>query len=68
VAIVWLEESHLTKKGGLDEFDTKKPFGEYAMLGAWAGSQFAKEHINDHQSLLRINDYKWLEQKFKEIE
>lgn len=48
--------------------DPKKPFGEYAMLGAWAGSQFAKENINDHQTLLRINDYKWLEQKFKEIE
>jgi hypothetical protein len=48
--------------------DANKPFGEYAMLGAWSGSQYAKENINDHQALLRINDYKWLEQKFKEIE
>jgi len=47
--------------------DVEKPFGEYAMLGAWSGSQFAKENINDYQALLKINDYKWLEQKFKEM-
>ena len=47
--------------------DTTKPFGEYAMLGAWSGSQFAKENIDNHQTLLKINDYKWLEQQFKEI-
>ena len=47
--------------------DVNKPFGEFAVLGSWSGSQYAKENKDNHSALLKINDYKWLEKRFKEI-
>lgn len=43
-----------------------KLFGEYAIKGALAGRKFGSENINDIQMLSKINDWKWLENKFSE--
>ena len=45
--------------------DVKKPFGEFAVLGAWSGSQYAKENKDNQTALLKINDYQWLKKTFK---
>jgi hypothetical protein len=45
--------------------DVEKPFGEFAVLGAWSGSQYAKENKDNHAALLQINDYAWLKKTFK---
>ena len=47
--------------------DVNKPFGEFSVLGSWSGTQYAKENKDNHNALLKINDYKWLEKRFKEI-
>jgi hypothetical protein len=49
------------------ESSTEREFGEYASLGALQGYNYAKEFLNDQKSLLKINDYEWLEQQFKEL-
>jgi len=49
------------------ESDVGQPFGSYAVSGAQCGTQFAKDNINDQSTLLKINDYDWLEQQFKNI-
>jgi hypothetical protein len=49
------------------ESDVGRPFGSYAVSGAQCGTQFAKNNINDQSTLLKINDYDWLEQQFKNI-
>jgi hypothetical protein len=43
-----------------------KPFGKYAIEGAKAGVEFAKQYKNDHQMLKKINDRNWLKEKFNE--
>jgi hypothetical protein len=43
-----------------------KPFGKYAIEGAKAGVEFAKQYKNDHQMLKKINDRDWLKEKFNE--
>ena len=45
--------------------DVEKPFGEFAVLGAWSGSQYAKENKDNQTALLKINDYQWLKKTFK---
>jgi hypothetical protein len=47
--------------------DAEQPFGSYAVSGAQCGTKFAKDNINDQSMLLKINDYDWLEQQFKNI-
>jgi hypothetical protein len=47
------------------ESDLEKEFGEYAALGASHAYDYAKEFLNDQKALLKINDYEWLEQQFK---
>ena len=47
--------------------DVEKPFGEFAVLGAWSGSQYAKENKDNQTALLKINDYQWLKKTFKEM-
>jgi hypothetical protein len=42
----------------------RKPFGEYAILGANAGYQYAKEHAGNTNALSKINDYDWLQDQF----
>jgi hypothetical protein len=49
------------------ESSPEKDFGEYAALGASHAYDYAKEFLNDQRALLRINDYEWLEQQFKEL-
>lgn len=50
-----------TKKG------KSKKFGQYAIEGARAGINFAKENINDMKLLQKINDYDWLKLEFERI-
>jgi hypothetical protein len=44
-----------------------RPFGKYAISGARAGKKYGEENIQNVEALNMINDYAWLEQKFKEI-
>jgi hypothetical protein len=41
-----------------------KPFGKYAIAGAEAGYQYAKNNANDYAELTNINDYEWLQKQF----
>ena len=43
----------------------RKPFGEYAIQGANAGYQYAKEHVGNNDALTKINDYNWLREQFE---
>jgi hypothetical protein len=49
------------------ESNPEREFGEYAAQGALHAYNYAKEFLNDQKALLRINDYEWLEQQFKEL-
>ena len=44
----------------------KRPYGEYAILGAEQGGEFGKTYQNDKSALKMINDFEWLERKFEE--
>lgn len=44
-----------------------RPFGEYAIAGAIAGKTFGTEKQNAPQELIKINDFKWLEDQFNGI-
>ena len=57
----------INKMTSLNKWLTKgksKPFGKYAIDGATAGYQYAKENLNDTSAMLKINDYKWLQTEF----
>jgi hypothetical protein len=41
-------------------------FGEYAIKGANAGREYGTKHAGDEDALSKINDYDWLNKKFKE--
>jgi hypothetical protein len=41
-------------------------FKEAARAGAQAGTVYAKENINKPVRLAKINDYEWLENRYKE--
>jgi hypothetical protein len=41
-----------------------KPFGKYAIAGAEAGYQYAKNNANNYTELTKINNYEWLQQQF----
>jgi hypothetical protein len=43
-----------------------RPYGEYAILGAEEGYRYARDNKDDQLALVNINDYSWLEKKFKE--
>ena len=47
------------------ESDTTRPFGTYAILGAQAAYRYARENELDHSALLKINDYNWLLNYYK---
>ena len=56
--------------GKLNEWlssDPKKKFGSYAALGASHACDFANEFSNDHDVLLKINDYNWLKEYFNKM-
>ena len=40
------------------------PFGEYAVAGAKAGQEYARNNISNTNALCLINDYKWLKERF----
>lgn len=44
----------------------KRPYGEYAILGAEQGADFGQTYKNDSSALKMINDFEWLEKKFEE--
>jgi hypothetical protein len=45
------------------------PYGKYVIAGAEAGYHYAKDNIEDHTALIKINDYEWLHSQFnKRIE
>ena len=53
--------------GKLDSWlqsDSKKPFGQYALIGARAACNYAQAHEHNQTALLKINDYKWLRTQF----
>lgn len=39
-------------------------YGEYSVDGAKLGNQYAKEHQDDTDALMQINDYDWLKIKY----
>lgn len=41
-----------------------KEFGDYAIKGALAGKYFGERFKNNHEELLKINDFDWLENEF----
>jgi hypothetical protein len=56
--------------GKLNEWlssDPKKNFGSYAVLGANHACDFANKFVNDHNALLKINDYNWLREYFNKM-
>jgi hypothetical protein len=56
--------------GKLNEWlssDPKKKFGSYAALGATHACDFANKFVNDHNALLKINDYNWLREYFNKM-
>ena len=42
-----------------------KPFGKYAIAGARAGRKYGTDNISNKDALVLINDFEWLEEKFK---
>jgi hypothetical protein len=42
------------------------PFGEYAIKGAKQGRLFGETNKKDVSQLKKINDFKWLEERFYE--
>jgi hypothetical protein len=55
----------------LDAWMTKgedRPFGTFAIQGARDGYNFAKENSNKFNVLTKINDYTWLQDKFRETQ
>ena len=68
--------SSVIKKSKKDESDERleiwctinndAKFGEYAIAGANAGREYGTKHAGDEETLSKINDYDWLNEKFKE--
>jgi len=68
--------SSVIKKSKKDESDERleiwctinndAEFGEYAIAGANAGREYGTKHAGDEETLSKINDYDWLNEKFKE--
>jgi hypothetical protein len=44
-----------------------KLYGEYAIKGAIAGRSYGIQHKNNLEALKKINDFEWLDNKFKEL-
>jgi len=44
----------------------KRPYGEYALLGAEQGRDFGETYANNPDALKHINDFDWLTEKFEE--
>ena len=43
-----------------------RPYGEYAIRGATAGTDYGRSNIGNTAALKKINDFDWLEEKFNE--
>lgn len=56
--------SQLTRLDGWLLSNKKKRFGKFAVAGAEAGIQYAKDNIKNKTALLQINDYDWLREHF----
>jgi hypothetical protein len=46
------------------DINKDKPFGKYAILGANAGYQYAKDNDGNYTELTNINNYEWLREQF----
>lgn len=46
----------------------KQPYGPYAIMGANQGRDFGTHYRQDLKSLNKINDFKWLKEKFAAVE
>ena len=44
-----------------------RPYGEYAISGAIAGTKYGTANTGNIDALKKINDFEWLNQQFKEI-
>ena len=42
-------------------------YGEYALLGAQQGKDFGEHYKHNTEALRKINDWKWLKEKFNEV-
>jgi hypothetical protein len=43
-----------------------RPYGEYAIRGATAGTAYGRANIGNTEALKKINDFGWLKEKFNE--
>jgi hypothetical protein len=43
-----------------------RPYGEFALRGAQAGSAYGKASQGDIEALKKINDFEWLMERFNE--
>ena len=46
--------------------DENAKFGKYSIAGAKAGREFGNKYGNDPEKLKQINDYDWLNNRFKQ--
>ena len=44
----------------------ERPYGEWAIKGATAGTAYGRESQGDIEALKKINDFEWLEEQFKQ--
>jgi hypothetical protein len=42
-------------------------YGEYAIAGAIAGREYGTANRGNIEALKKINDFEWLDRKFKEL-
>ena len=50
------------------ELGADRPFGKWCILGANMGREFVDVNKEQPEQLNKINDFDWLEEKFKEVE
>ena len=43
----------------------KHPYGKYCVAGALAGKEYGQENAGNKPALMKINDYAWLQEQFK---
>jgi len=56
--------NQMTKLNAWLTLGEDRQFGKYALEGASAGYQYAKDNITDQTALVKINDYNWLQNQF----
>jgi hypothetical protein len=43
-----------------------RTYGNYALIGAVAGKEYGEANKGNLEALTKINDFEWLDRKFKE--